>query len=72
MANRDSLIAAMELPAETVHRITEHNAALVDLDTMTQAIHDVYCGITADHEDPSEKDRAQAQALIDSIQRAGA
>ena len=72
MANRDSLLAAMQLPPETVHRITEHNAALVDLDTMTQAIHDVYCGITADHAAPSEKDRAQAQALMDSIQRFGA
>ncbi|HEX5826205.1 MAG TPA: hypothetical protein VFY23_01680 [Candidatus Limnocylindrales bacterium] len=72
MANRDSLLAAMQLPQETVHKITEHNAALVDLDTMTQAIHDVYCGITADHADPSDKDRAQAQALMDSIQRFGA
>ena len=36
---------------------------------MTQAIHDVYCGITADHEHPSDKDRDQASALIAALQK---
>ena len=36
---------------------------------MSQAIHDVYCGIMADHTHPNEKDRQQAQAMIDALQR---
>ena len=36
---------------------------------MTQAIHDVYCGITADHEHPNEKDREQARAMIAALQK---
>jgi hypothetical protein len=39
---------------------------------MSQAIHDVYCGIMADHSHPNEKDRQQAQAIIDALQRASA
>jgi len=34
---------------------------------MTQAIHSVYCGIMADHEQPSEKDRDQARQLIAAV-----
>ena len=36
---------------------------------MSQAIHDVYCGIMADHDFPSEKDNEQARALIAAIQQ---
>lgn len=36
-------------------------------DTMTQAIHDVYCGVMADHEHPSEKDAEQARALLAAL-----
>jgi hypothetical protein len=36
---------------------------------MSQAIHDVYCGITADHQHPNEKDHQQAQMLIAAIQK---
>jgi hypothetical protein len=36
---------------------------------MSQAIHDVYCGITADHDHPSDKDRAQAEAMISALQK---
>jgi hypothetical protein len=42
------------------------------VDTMSQAIHDVYCGIMADHEHPNEKDRQQAQQMIDALQKAAA
>jgi hypothetical protein len=34
---------------------------------MTAAIHNVYCGIMADHEHPNEKDREQARQLIAAI-----
>lgn len=40
---------------------------MADEDTMTQAIHDVYCGIMADHQHPNEKDRDQARQLIAAI-----
>jgi hypothetical protein len=56
----------------TVERIHAEGMAIAHVDTMSQAIHDVYCGIMADHSDPNEKDRAQAQAMIDALQRASA
>ncbi len=34
---------------------------------MTAAIHNVYCGIMADHEHPNEKDRDQARQMIAAI-----
>ena len=37
--------------------------------TMSQAIHDVYCGIMADHTHPNEKDQEQARAMIAAIQK---
>jgi hypothetical protein len=37
---------------------------------MSQAIHDVYCGIMADHTDPNDKDREQAAAMIAALQKA--
>ena len=58
--------------AATVERIHAEGMAIAHVDTMSQAIHDVYCGIMADHSDPNEKDRAQAQAMIDALQRASA
>jgi hypothetical protein len=68
---QDALIEAMHLPADsdTVKRIHEYGLAVANVDTMSQAIHDVYCGIMADHEHPNEKDRAQAQAMIDALQK---
>jgi hypothetical protein len=40
---------------------------MTDVDSMTQAIHKVYCGIMADHAEPNEKDREQARQLIAAI-----
>jgi hypothetical protein len=34
---------------------------------MTKAIHNVYCGIMADHDHPNDKDREQARQLIAAI-----
>jgi hypothetical protein len=30
-------------------------------------VHDVYCGIMADHQHPNEKDREQAKALLAAL-----
>ena len=71
MSMRASLVEQMHLPAdsETVKRINESGLALADTETMSQAIHDVYCGIMADHQHPNEKDRAQAQAMIEALRK---
>jgi len=42
---------------------------MADEDSMTQAVHDVYCGIMADHQHPSDKDRDQARQLIAAVGR---
>jgi hypothetical protein len=57
---------------ETVQRLQENGLALLNEDTMSKAIHDVYCGIMADHEHPNEKDHDQARKLIAAIQQASA
>ena len=71
MTMQDSLIQAMHLPedSETVARIHEFGLAVANEDTMSKAIHDVYCGIMADHQHPSDKDRDQARAMIEAIQK---
>lgn len=56
----------------TIERIHGEGLAIAHVDTMSQAIHDVYCGIMADHFEPNEKDREQAQAMIDALQKASA
>ena len=68
---RDSLIQAMGLSSDsdTVKRMGEQGIALADVDTMSQAIHDVYCGIVADHQHPNDKDREQARAMIQALQK---
>ena len=53
----------------TVDRIHQEGMAIGNVDTMSQAIHDVYCGIAADHQHPSDKDREQARAMIDALQK---
>jgi hypothetical protein len=67
---RESLDQALHLPeGETTRRLREYGLAVVNVDTMAQAIHDVYCGIMADHEHPNEKDRSQAEAMVAAIQK---
>jgi hypothetical protein len=72
MTMRDALVQAMHLPSdsETFRQLHENGLAVADEDTMSRAIHDVYCGITADHDHPNEKDHAQARAMIDALQKA--
>ena len=52
-----------------MERLRTGGLAVLSEDTMSKAIHDVYCGIMADHADPSEKDRVQARALIAVLQQ---
>jgi hypothetical protein len=72
MTMRESLLEAMHVPSDsdTARWMQERGVAVADEDTMSQAIHDVYCGITADHDHPSEKDHQQAQMLIAALQKA--
>jgi hypothetical protein len=74
MAMKEALEAAMRSGSaeQAVSALQANGAALATLDTMTQAVHDVYCGIMADHEHPNEKDRAQAQRLLESLSKASA
>ncbi len=52
--------------------LQENGIAMADVDTMSQAIHDVYCGIIADHQHPNDKDREQARQLIEALSRQSA
>jgi hypothetical protein len=68
---REALEAAMRHsnPDQAMSTLSEQGAAIANRDTMSQAIHDVYCGIMADHEHPNEKDRDQARQLLDALNR---
>jgi hypothetical protein len=52
---------------DAMGELIEREVWLADVDTLTQAIHSVYCGIMADHQQPDEKDREQAKQLIAAI-----
>jgi hypothetical protein len=54
---------------ETMQRLEAGGLAVLNEDTMSKAIHDVYCGIVADHAHPNEKDHEQARALIAALQQ---
>jgi hypothetical protein len=71
MSMQESLLEAMHLSAdsETARWMLERGVALADEETMSQAIHDVYCGIAADHDEPNEKDHQQALAMIAVLQK---
>ena len=47
MSISESLVKAMHLPpdSDTVGWLHEHGLAIADQDTMSKAIHDVYCGL---------------------------
>jgi hypothetical protein len=73
MSMRDTLEKALNIPqGETVHRLQEAGLAIASEDTMAQAIHDVYCGILADHSHPNEKDHDQARSMIAALQKVAA
>ena len=55
---------------EVFKRLTASGLAIADEATMSQAIHEVYCGPDADHDVPNEKDHQQARSLMSSLQQA--
>ena len=59
-----------EPDGDTLQRFQAGGLALLNEDTMSKAIHDVYCGIVADHEHPNEKDHEQARALLAALKKA--
>ncbi len=71
MANLESLLEQLHVAADsdTARWLRQRGVALADEETMAQAIHDVYCGIAADHEQPNEKDHQQALAMIGALQK---
>ena len=71
---RDALVQAMHLSSdsEIVRHMNQQGYGIANIDTMSQAIHDVYCGIMADHSHPNEKDRQQAQLMLDALQQQSA
>ena len=58
------------IDADTLQRLADGGFAVADEDTMSQAVHVVYCGPDADHDTPNEKDRRQARSLMASLQEA--
>jgi hypothetical protein len=72
MTMRQALERAMgrEPDGETMQRLQEGGVTVLNEDTMSKAVHDVYCGIVADHQHPNEKDHEQARALIAALQNA--
>ena len=71
MSNLETLLQSMGVTADSGigQWMVDRGVALADEETMSQAIHEVYCGIAADHPVPNAKDHAQALALIASLQR---
>ena len=69
VTTRDALNAAMQRDSvdEAMSVLIEREVWIADEDTMTLAIHSVYCGIMADHQQPNEKDRDQARQLVAAI-----
>jgi len=65
-------MTSTQLPgdADTIRRLSDSGFAIADEATMSQAIHEVYCGPDADHDTPSEKDHEQARSLMSSLQKA--
>ena len=72
MTMREALERAMgrEPDGDTMERLKAGGLAMLNEDTMSKAIHDVYCGIMADHTHPNEKDHEQARAMIAALQGA--
>jgi hypothetical protein len=71
MTMREALDKAMghDSTDEAMAALQEGGIAMANEDTMSQAIHDVYCGIMADHHHPNQKDRDQARQLIAALER---
>jgi hypothetical protein len=71
MTMREALDQAMGRGSAdgAIAALNEGEIAMANEDSMSQAIHDVYCGIMADHDHPNDKDRDQARQLIAALSR---
>ena len=71
MSTLENLLEAMNQPGDSdlAAWMLDRGVALADEETMSEAIHDVYCGIAADHDEPNAKDHAQALAMITVLQK---
>jgi hypothetical protein len=69
MTVRDALDEAMHRDSadSAMNALIAQGVWMADEDTMTAAIHNVYCGIMADHDEPNDKDREQAKQLIAAV-----
>jgi hypothetical protein len=69
VTTRDALNEAMQRDSvdDAMSVLIARQVWLGDEDSMTQAIHSVYCGLMADHDQPNAKDRDQARQLIAAI-----
>ena len=69
MTTREAMDDAMHRATvdDAMGALLERGVWMADVDTMTLAIHSVYCGMMADHDHPNEKDREQARQLIAAI-----
>lgn len=69
MSVQQALEEAMhhETSAGAMNALIQQGVWMADEDTMTAAIHNVYCGIMADHAEPNQKDRDQARQMIAAI-----
>ena len=69
---RESLEKAMRRTDEAGiwQTLGEDGLVVADQDSMSRAIHEVFCGITADHDHPNEKDQTQARQLLEAIKPA--
>ncbi len=62
-----SLSHSSLLTEGVVQQLRANGMAVADEATMSQAIHEVYCGPDADHDHPNEKDKEQARSLLDHL-----
>ena len=69
MTTREALDAAMQRDTvdDAMKVLIEREVWIGDTDTMSKAVHQVYCGLMADHDGPNDKDRDQARQLIAAI-----
>ena len=69
---RDALAHSLQMPgdADAVKQLQADGLAIADEATLSQAIHEVYCGPDADHDHPNDKDREQARSLMSALQQA--
>ena len=70
MTMREALEQALRMPeGQTSKQLEASGIAFATTDTMAQAIHDVYCGIMADHDHPNDKDRDPARSLLEALRK---